>query len=330
MKAKASAPGKIVISGEYSVLDGAHAIVMSTTQKAFVTIEEINHSENIFYTSAMSQSFDFKINKDYSVIWANDNPGKYGSFIEAIFQHLQIDTTHTIAVSIQTKDFYWNEMKLGIGSSSAIAVAMVNAFNDFFNLKMDSYEVLNNAIELHYRSQKYKGSGIDIACSFSGMETIQATMSSIHQKNWKELSWPKDLYMQVLFTQKEIPTKNMVEGYQAMKKHINIREIIQHLIRVANEISSFWLSQDVSNIIKSLKHYDLLMREMDEISKLGIFSNVHNQIHLIAKQQNVFYKPSGAGHGDIGLAFSESLEDLSRFMKKIKESKVNASSIIVR
>ena len=39
MRIRASAPGKIVLSGEYAVLDGAPAICAAVDRRAAVTIE---------------------------------------------------------------------------------------------------------------------------------------------------------------------------------------------------------------------------------------------------------------------------------------------------
>lgn len=328
MKVKESAPGKIILSGEYAVLDGASSIILPTKQKATVSIEEGNKIENTFITSAINGRFSFKVNNDYSVIWTKEKPGKFGLFVESIFKQLRINKTNNIIITIQTNDFYFDDIKLGIGSSSAISVAMIKAFDRFYNLKMTSSEIIKNILNLHHVTQGFKGSGVDIACSYSDNGPIQVSAKSVQEHKWKKIKWPNKLYMEVIFTQKEVSTKSMIEQYMIVKKDDSIQELISNLIKITEKISYYWLSQDVTNIISSLYQYDLVMRKMDNLAKLNIFSSIHNEIYELAKKYNVFYKPSGAGSSDIGIAFSESLDDMSKFLQSIKQSSSNA--VIIR
>ena len=48
---EASAPGKIIIAGEYAVLSDAHAISMAVDQRARVTIKKHKEKTHILTTS---------------------------------------------------------------------------------------------------------------------------------------------------------------------------------------------------------------------------------------------------------------------------------------
>ena len=48
-----SIPGKVVISGEYAVLDGAPAIVSTLKQKVNITIQKSDKNHNIYIDSIM-------------------------------------------------------------------------------------------------------------------------------------------------------------------------------------------------------------------------------------------------------------------------------------
>jgi phosphomevalonate kinase len=330
MKVEESAPGKIILSGEYAVLDGADAIILPTKQKACVSIEEGNSIENIFISSAINGRFSFLVSKDYSVIWTEENPGKYGLFVESIFKQLKINSSKKIIISIKTSDFYHDDIKLGIGSSSAISVAIIRAFKQFYNLEMNSSTIMKNILNLHYITQGFKGSGVDIACSYANTGLIEASINSVQEQKWKKIIWPDKLYMEVIFTRKEVSTQSMIEQYMIIKKDESIQELISHLIKITKIISTYWLNQDVTNILASLNQYDLIMRKIDNLAKLDIFSSIHNEIYELAKKDNIFYKPSGAGNSDIGIAFSESLDDMSRFLKSIKQTSKNALIVKVR
>ena len=73
MKVESTAPGKIFLSGEYLVLDGALATIMSTKQRVKVTIEDIGDIDNIFYCSIIDQHFPFNVDNNYQINWLDKN-----------------------------------------------------------------------------------------------------------------------------------------------------------------------------------------------------------------------------------------------------------------
>ena len=55
------------------------------------------------------------------------------------------------------------------------------------------------------------------------------------------------------------------------------------------------------------------------IGNIGIYTKLHTNLQKTASRHNIFYKPSGAGGGDIGLAFSSSLGELNDFLNEISK-----------
>ena len=81
MKVESTAPGKIFLSGEYLVLDGALATIMSTKQRVKVTIEDIGDIDNIFYCSIIDQHFPFNVDNNYQII---DHSNLTGNWLEIV------------------------------------------------------------------------------------------------------------------------------------------------------------------------------------------------------------------------------------------------------
>jgi phosphomevalonate kinase len=55
---------------------------------------------------------------------------------------------------------------------------------------------------------------------------------------------------------------------------------------------------------------------MDEELGLGIWSGAHRELKATAAECRVVYKPSGAGGGDCGVAFSTEPDALQKFADK--------------
>ena len=58
MKTEVSAPGKVFLSGEYFVLDGSLATILSTKQRAKITIEENGILKSLIATFCSFSSFN--------------------------------------------------------------------------------------------------------------------------------------------------------------------------------------------------------------------------------------------------------------------------------
>ena len=60
-----------------------------------------------------------------------------------------------------------------------------------------------------------------------------------------------------------------------------------------------------------------LLRELDAAAGIGIWSACHEKLNSVARKAGVSYKPSGAGGGDFGLAFSRDAARLEAFLSQV-------------
>jgi mevalonate kinase len=63
------------------------------------------------------------------------------------------------------------------------------------------------------------------------------------------------------------------------------------------------------------------------LGSIGIYTTIHKNLQRVAEDFNIFYKPSGAGGGDIGLALSSSVESLNGFLDEIDRLDWNISCL---
>ena len=318
---KVSIPGKIVISGEYAVLYGASAIVSSLNQRAAITIKNSNKQHNIFVTSGLESNFPFIIDDDANIIWLDLDPGAYGLLLKHAFNILKPKLKEKLSITVDSSEFFQTTRdgvihKLGIGSSAAVSVGITEALSHYQAVSTSPKKLLNQANSIHQAMEGKQGSGIDITCSFADQGVIECNKNSVKNHTWSILNWPKDLYLKVLITRHGASTKQQIINYKKARNLYpkEFKIALDQFLEITESISIAWKSEDVNLIIDLLTNYYANIKRLDKIGDIGIYTPMHTEIQNIASRHNVFYKPSGAGGGDIGLALSSSLDALNKFV----------------
>ena len=139
----ANAPGKVVLCGEYAVLDGAPAVSMAVDRRAIAQVSTIDADEHVLDVAGTA------------------TPGDFALF-DAVLNQVRPGSERKFSARLDTTAFAVRGRKLGIGSSAAIAVALAAA------LDPGGQSTLENAFAAHARLQGGLGSGIDVATSVSG------------------------------------------------------------------------------------------------------------------------------------------------------------------
>jgi len=319
-----SIPGKIVISGEYAVLDGAPAIVSTLKQKVNITIQESDKNHNIYTTSALEGIFSFTMDDDFNVLWLEADPGVFGLLLQHALKILKPKFKEKLYIVVDSSEFFQTTndgtaVKLGIGSSAAVSVGITQALSQYQDIRSSSENLLSQANSIHQGLQGKQGSGIDVTCCFADQGVIECTKDSVKNHTWSILNWPNGLHLKALTTSQYGSTKRLVTNYQRASNLYpkEFKSALDQFLDITQSFSNAWQSEDVDLIIDLLRAYDVQIKKLDKIGSIGIYTQVHEDIQNIASRHNVFYKPSGAGGGDIGLAFSSSLDALSDFSDAI-------------
>jgi len=319
-----SIPGKVVISGEYAVLDGALAIVSTLKQKVNITIQKSDKNHNIYTTSVLQGVFPFTMDDDANVLWLEANPGVFGLVLQHAFKILKPKLKENLWIAVDSSEFFrttkdGTAIKLGIGSSAAVSVGITQALSQYQDIRSSPENLLTQANSIHQGLQGIQGSGIDVTCCFADQGVIECTKDSVKNHTWSILNWPNGLHLKALTTSEYGSTYRLVANYQRASNLYpkEFRSALDQFLDITQSLSNAWKSEDVDLIIDLLSAYDAQIKKLDKIGDIGIYTQVHADIQNIASTHNVFYKPSGAGGGDIGLAFSSSLDALSDFSDAI-------------
>jgi len=301
----ASAPGKIVLSGEYAVLDGAPSIVMAVDRRARVTLADgvgrISQIRAPGYTNDVGR-FDIA---DGDIRWL-DGQDLYG-VVDSVWRSADARLSGAQLIDLDTSDFIDPEshQKIGIGSSAALTVALCAAVKR----SADRGTLMAVAQRAHGDLQGGAGSGVDIACSLSG-GLIEYRMEGA---SVVALGWPEELLYRVIWTGVAASTRDKL-------KKLNTGVSLPSRVRLAGaseRMAGVWRSSDADGIIKNYRSYIEDLRQFSIDHGLGIFDAGHEEIWRMAIDFQLTYKPCGAGGGDVGIVFGTDDAVLDSFVEEL-------------
>ena len=321
MRVKRTAPGKVFLSGEYLALEGGSAIILSTKQRSRVSIEDHKKPYNLFYSSALDQYFEFSVNDNFEVDWVENDPQSFGLFISLAIYELKIKPSKAL-ISIDTNEFYSSGKKIGLGSSASIAAAIINVLDEYFNLQLSESAKIQKAVNIHGLSQDNFGSGLDVIASCADSGVVECSLQMANEYKWRSLKWPSDLYIKGVMTSNQSSTKMMIEKYNHGKasNQIFFNKLYSETKHLLNQISIAWDTQDSATIIELMQKYNAFINQLNENFNLGIFTDEHKRLIDLARSADIFYKPSGAGGGDLGLVITNSEKKLTHFLSVLSDS----------
>ncbi len=314
---RATAPGKLVLIGEYAVLQGGPAMVSAVNRRASA---ELMGSESISLSELRinndGRRYEFEIQQG-SVQW-HDNPGEQGALLEAAIQVLAdrgLDVASLAPFSLQlcSQDFYADQSrKLGLGSSAAVAVALTGCLQQALSGTRDC----DAALAVHRRFQRNRGSGIDVCASYYGGD------QAVHHGAVTALTWPPELHRLAVWTGVAASTSamlNELEKFAAAhpKQYDNLLSALSARSAFAVQACE---QGDAAALQEALNAFAAAMHDLDVATGLGIWSAEHLALENLAADAGLIYKPSGAGGGDFGLAIGADAEAVTHFRARVAET----------
>lgn len=302
----ASAPGKVVLSGEYAVLDGAPAICMSVNRRARVTVVDQPGPE-ICEVTAPGHTLEvshFAI-RDDGIQWQDDEAPV--RVVESVWRASDIDRTTICKINLDSSEFVdpATQQKIGIGSSAAITVALSAAVNQ--SASVSALTMI--AQRAHVALQEGAGSGVDVACSLHG-GLIEYRMEG---RAVTALNWPQGLLYRLIWSGVTSSTRDKLAKLDAgISKPSRVR-----LAAVSEEMAAAWQSGDARQVIAAYRNYSKQLQQFSGDHDLGIFGGGHEQLWRSATAAGLTYKPCGAGGGDVGILLGTDDELLDAFSSEL-------------
>lgn len=300
-----SAPGKVIVSGEYAVLSGAPAISMALDSRAIVRIEAANDEFHHVRTPGYAEGdWRFRVKADGTLEWQDVHPEL--GLIEAAWTGVIHGAHCPLAITVDTTAFAAPESgrKFGLGSSAAAMTALIVALCQFSEQEASPSAL---AYQAHKKMQSGLGSGIDIATSLRG-GVIEYRMNDNVAASHH--SWPDDLLYRVIWSGQSATTTTYLKRLNTASP--NDRNWLP-FIAAAENVADEWAGNDAGRIIASIKAYTASLHRFSAVQALDIFAGGHDEIYRLANGLDVAYKPCGAGGGDIGIVMGTSGDSISRF-----------------
>lgn len=232
-----SAPGKVLIAGEYAVLEGADAIVAAVQRRAYAFLSD-----------------DTAIRGVQSSLPLEASQSKAAA--ERIVGEVPL------RLSVDVSELRYQGKKLGLGSSSAAAAAAAAAVFAYHGHDLGEREVRERVMEAAlagHRTIIPLGSGVDVAAaSLGGLIRFRQEGKSFQTF---PLTWPQSLHLRVVWTGEEANTGELIKQVRdlARRDPSGYDKLMKNLSDISCNCLDALIKAEVSRVIRALTDYALGM-----------------------------------------------------------------------
>ncbi len=324
----ATAPGKLILAGEYAVLDGAPALVVAVNRRVVARRHAGPRGSSPFLL-AVAHEIERRLGEGH--------PASRAAF----------------EIAVDSTSFYEGKQKLGLGSSAAVTVAATALALGADHKSMpviDKGEVFAIASAAHAAAQGPKGargSGADIAASVhGGVIAFQratpdrvawpsdaaasgnaiAIDSGIVHGTADRLRWPEGVTLLPFFTGSSADTPTLVAAIQAAR--------VQNRVAVEAALAAIAKAARAACQACAVRAPEIARNAF--LAAVSLAANATEQLAVAARVPLVpanvaaarsvmsryggTAKTTGAGGGDIGVAVMPSTEDVTEARRYLIEA----------
>jgi phosphomevalonate kinase len=291
-----TAPGKLFLIGEYAVLEGGPAVLAAVNRRAVAQFLPGLEPMSAVVAEA--------------VRLARAEIGEASSALPAG------------SVLASSEDFENGGQKLGLGSSSAVAVAAVGAVFEAVGkpVAANRDRIFALAYAAHRAAQGGSGSGADVAtAAYGGLLKVvrqgEGTPSAL------PLTIPTSLHAVVFWTGKPVATTGMIQAVQqwAQKDRRAYEQLIAELRETAEKFIAGLQAGNATATVAAAGRYGRLLEQLGTAARSPIVTDVFKRAADLAKELGGAAKPSGAGGGDIGIAMFATPETARLFARALPD-----------
>ena len=297
----ASAPGKLLISGEYAVLDRAPALVAAVDVRARCELRLGSSDEWVIEALPIDPRGRRCRISAGGIDW-QDEPVE---LLEAGFDALPDARRRMLAgtgaaLRIDTSGFFIKDTKLGLGSSAAALTALMGALWAATGGLPEEAEAFSQLQAAHHAWQG-GGSGADLAAALSGGVLLYRREPRITAP----VALPDSLEILPIWTGEAASTADFlaaVDDFQARdpKEFLARMKVLE---AEAEEAALAASNGDAEALFEAIGDFGGALRALGEAAELPIWNSAHLALREAVEAAGGAYKPSGAGGGDFGLAF---------------------------
>jgi phosphomevalonate kinase len=296
------APGKLIWMGEYAVLDGAPSIVQAVdrglhlefaTSGAPLTVSSDLWAGPLLLADATADRAETAL---LAAVVATLTEA--GAAVAPLTGRLQLASPELIDAA--------TGLKFGFGSSAAAAAALTVALGRLAGLPGQRLPAIAHAA--HLRFQKGAGSGVDVETSlFGGLAAMRRGHSGLAVT---PLQLPAGLRVAVLHAGEAANTRTMLATLAAARAAAlpGVESALASMAEAAEASVVALAAGNLSDFLTRVASFADAERSLSAAAALPIMSASVERCIEVAARAGWVAKPSGAGGGDIVVAFADGLE----------------------
>ena len=312
VRAVASAPGKLVILGEYAVLANAPALVMAVNRRCRAEVRP--NGKDVCRLKSTAEA-------ERQVIFRNRARSGLG-LVDRVTGSFPVNDANGWRGCLDSSGLYREGRKLGLGSSAAALTAWSGAWQAWSGqgVAEASEAVLRRLIQEHTAYQGGVGSGLDVAASLYG-GVIRFQIDEEHGPQVESARLPDDVDFVSVFVRSSASTRKHLARFRirAAESPASAAFWMDSLYRLSESGIACAGAGDADGFLGAIRDYAGGLQALGEWMGAEIFTSEHLQLLKLAERFDVAYKVSGAGGGDLGLAFGTDPEALAQFGKAADE-----------
>jgi phosphomevalonate kinase len=309
VRLEARAPGKLVVLGEYAVLEGAPALVLAIDRYAVATLQR-SRDEQCHLRTRMAEQGDrsFPLGAAAGV-----------DLVDTVIA--SAPAREAWSGTLDSSQFFEGGNKLGLGSSAAALCAWAGVWSEHVaraSARPDTS--LAALVGLHRAFQGGRGSGIDVAASLTG-GAVEYRLDVARAPQVGSVRLPNSVGFAGIFAGRSASTPAFVAHFRAFQaaQPAQAAGLLRRLSATAEAGCAAARGGAGQAFIEAIADYGRGLRALGEAIGADIVTAEHRQIGEHARRFGVAYKVSGAGGGDLGLACVLDVAALEAFKASVRE-----------
>lgn len=282
-----SAPGKVFLMGEYAVLEGADAVVMAVSRRVRARRGHGRMRPLVARARRLAA-------------WSLGQP------------HLG-----AIPWEADSSPLYHGRTKMGLGSSAAISAASVASVFVESGEDITAAEVRHQIWDIAHRAHvewsRSRGSGADVAASVFGgfVRFRQDGPNAARIESWAP---PPGIRFVFVWSKQDARTQTMIRRVRRVQRVFpgTYRRFVDEMGEVSRRFVEGG-TRDAKVLIESVDRYQHLLTWLGRLAGVPIVTPLASAIHAVAREFGGAAKPSGAGGGDLVVAFLSEDVDIAAF-----------------
>ncbi|WP_164214311.1 phosphomevalonate kinase [Virgibacillus sp. YIM 98842] len=345
-------PGKLMVAGEFAVLEPHHQLVVMAVDRFVYTTIEQNRTNVLSLHDFQLEDMSWEFRNNEVEIASDDKRLKFVQHAMKItLAYLRersiIPGPFKLGIKSELDDA--SGAKYGLGSSAAVVTSVVSAILKKFASEETDKELLFKLASIAHVTVQGNGSGADIAASSFGgfleytsfqaewlldLYHNSASITEMLKTDWiyytsKAIQPPENVYVCIGWTGKPASTGKLV--HEVLKLKDANPEQFRQFLNASEEAVDLFLAgmreKDLPRLLKGVKQNRAALKTVGKHASVNIETPLLSKLCDTAEQFGGAGKPSGAGGGDCGIAFMPTKESAEAVMEAWKQEGIKPLTI---